>query len=179
MQIESSVVQALKNVGMPENITVVLADRDGVEPKAPYLIVQVIGTSTVGLPSKSVSHEEGNVTEKVYQVKDFDIALTFHAATRGDTHDWIQYFHSGIFSDMVDWTFTQQGLGIVECDDIMYQSQPVDGSNYKRAILNMTLRTEVLNEYKVNNINRIEVVGDLIDELAGKFGEVVVDIPFE
>lgn len=164
---------------MPLDIKPILADRDGVEPKAPYLLIQIISTSNIGLPRITSTHSEGNITESIFQTKDFDIALTFHASTSGDTHDWVQYFHSGIFSDKVDWAFSQQGLGLVECDDIMYQSQPVDGKNYKRAIMNMVLRAEILNEYTVNEMNRIEMVGDLVDELAGKTGEVVVDIPFD
>ena len=56
----------------------------------------------------------------------------------------------------------------------MYQSQPVDGRNYKRAILNMTQRAEVLNEYRVNSMKGVEVVGDMTSAT----GEVVVDMLF-
>lgn len=176
MQIEASIIQALKQVDIPlPDRKIILADRDGVEPKAPYLIIQIINTTNTGLPRRSVTHEEGILTESIFQTKDFDIALTFHATPYNDeTHDWVQYFHSGVFSDMVDWAFTQQGLGLVSCDDIMYQSQPVNGRNYKRAILNMTLRAEVLNEYRVNSVKGVEAVGDITSTT----GEVVVDMLF-
>ena len=178
MKVESSIVQALKKLDMPSDITVVLSDRDGLEPRAPYLLIQIISTSNVGTSRKSVSHEEDNVFEKVFQTKDFHVSLTFHASTGGDTHDWVQHFHTGLESDLLDWAFTQSGLGLVSLGDIMYQSQPIDGRNYKRAIIDTTLRAEVIDEYKVNPMNRVEFVGNIVDDLAGKTGEVVVDIPF-
>jgi hypothetical protein len=176
MQIESRIVEALKLIGMPSNITLVLADRDGVEPPAPYLLVQVIRTYSDNMPSISTSHKEGNQKEIILQVKDYKISLTFHADTKDGTHDWVDYFHSGIHSDLVDWAFTQQGLGLVSSDDIIYLSQPVDGVNYKRAVMDIEVRTEVMNEYQVNRLDRFEAVGTLVDASIGEFGEVVIDV---
>lgn len=178
MQLEKSIVRALKSIGMPTNITNILSDRDGVEPVAPYLIIQVVDEENIGLPRKSISHEEGDVKESLFQTKDFNITLTFHASTSGDTFDWVTYFYSGLLADVYDWAFTQEGLGLVEFSPLMYQSQPVDNKNYKRAIVSIKFRSEVMNGYAVNPMNRLELTGDLVDSLAGKFDEVVVDIPF-
>lgn len=176
MLIESLVINALKGVGMPPDITPVLADRSGVEPAAPYLLINIISTTSIGLPTKSVSHKDGDVNENIFQVKDFLVSLTFHASTKGNTHDWIQMFHTGIFSDLVDHAFTQQGLGIVDCKDIMYQPSPVDGKNYKRAILDITLRAEVQDKFIVNNITGIEMKGFFTSEgVEGTTGNVVVN----
>lgn len=163
---------------MPERVTCILADRDGVEPESPYLIIQIISTTNINLPRKTVVHEEGDVKESLFQTKEYDIALTFHALSTDEIHDWVQYFHEGLFSDSVDWAFTQQGIGIVSDGGLMYQSQPVNGTNYKRAILNITLRAEVLNQYTVNAMKGIEVVGDIVDSIAGKTGEILVDVDF-
>lgn len=179
MQVEQSVIQALKNVGMPEEITPILSDRVGVEPNAPYLIVQIVSTHNVALPRVTTYHEDGNVTESIFQVKDFNFSLTFHADARSPVHDWVQYFQTGLTdSDLVSWAFSQQGLGIVRDDGIMYQSSPVDTVNYKRAIMNITFRAEVLQEYIVNNMSRIVFEGSLEDSIAGRFGEVVTDTTF-
>ena len=178
MRVEAAIIQALKLIDIPPEISIVLADRDGIEPKAPYLIIQIISTTNIGLPRKTVTHEENIIRETVFQTKEFDVAFTFHADTKGITHDWAQDLHTGIFADVCDWAFTKQGLGVVSCDDIMYQSQPVDGLNYKRAIMNMVLRAEIESDYIVNEMTRVNIEGQLIDDLAGKFGEVVVDIPF-
>ena len=92
MKIEKCIIQALKNVDMPQTILPILADRDGVEPKAPYLIIQIITTTSVGTPRKVVSHTEDNVVEAVFQLKEFDIALTLHTDTSGVELDWFEYF---------------------------------------------------------------------------------------
>lgn len=178
MQLERSIVQALKYIEMPTNITPILSDRNGIEPKAPYLLIQTITTTNIGTASKSVVHEQGDVTETIIQTKDFNVALIFHADTSGDTLDWVNRFHTGLSSDLYDWAFSQQGLGVVSWDDIVYQSAPVDGKNYKRAIVGMTFRSEIVDKFTVNEMNRVEFVGDIVDELAGKVDEVVVDIPF-
>jgi hypothetical protein len=85
MQIETSIINALKLIGMPENITPVLSDRSGVEPRAPYLLLNVISTSNIGLPRKTINHILDNKVESLFQVKEFLISFTFHAETKGDT----------------------------------------------------------------------------------------------
>lgn len=178
MEVEKAIIRALKNIGMPSDIIPILADRDGVEPRAPFLIIQTISTTKIGTPTRGVTHKEGNVVETLYQLKEFDYALTFHASTSGDTHDWVQYFSDGLSSDLLDWAFVQEGLGIVHAGEVMYQPSPVQGVNYKRAILNITFRSEVSNEYVVNNFSGIGVSGSAIDPIAGKIGEINVDIDF-
>lgn len=164
---------------MPPDITPILSDRSGVEPAAPYLLINIISTTSIGLPTKSVSHKDGDVNENIFQVKDFLVSLTFHASTKDNTHDWVQRFHTGVFSDLVDYAFTQQGLGIVDCKDIMYQPNPVAGKNYKRAILDMTLRAEVQDKFTVNNMTGIEVEGFFTSEgVEGTTGNVVVNEDF-
>lgn len=178
MKIEKCIIQALKNVGMPQTILPILADRNGIEPKAPYLIIQIISTTSVGTPRKTVNHTEDNVVETSFQLKEFDIALTLHTDTSGVELDWFEDFHSGISSDMVDMSFSQQGIGILSEDGIMYQSSPVDGKNYKRAILNMTVSAEVTNEYRVNALKGVEVEGKETDTSGVSIGEVNVNVDF-
>lgn len=161
MQVESSIINALKNIGMPSNITPVLSDRSGVEPPAPYLLINIIDTRSIGLPYKSVSHKLGNKTERLFQVKEFYVSFTFHAEGKSNTHDWVQRFHTGLMSDLFDHSFSQQGLGLVKSDGIMYQPSPVDGMNYKRANIDITFRAEVLDEFNVNSVDKVTVTGDL------------------
>lgn len=171
MQIEKAIIQALKGVGMPSNIIPVLSDRTDTEPPAPYLLITIIDVSTVGLPRRTVYHRGADRVESIFQVKDYRVSFTFHASVKDDTHDWVQHFHTGMFSDMVDYAFSQQGLGIVNCDTITYQSQPVSGVNYKRANMDMTIRAEVLDSFTVNNIDRVKVIGEIVDSF-GSFVEV-------
>lgn len=161
MNLEVSIINALKLVGMPVDITTMLADRDCVEPKAPYMMIQIIDVHNIGLPRKIVYHENGDVKESLFQTKEYNIALTFHASTKGSTLDWVDNFHTGLMSDMVDWAFSQQGLGLVRDNGIMYQSQPVNGKNYKRAIIDITLRAEVHGKFDVNPLSKVTITGYL------------------
>lgn len=161
MQFETAIINALKFIDMPPDIIPIFSDRDGVEPRAPYLLINIINTSNVGLPRKSVSHSLSNTVETIFQVKEIYVGLTFHASTIGNTHDWVQHFDTGLQSDMYDWAFTQQGLGLVESDGVMYQPQPISGKNYKNAIINLTFRSEIIDDYFVNGISRVSIVGNL------------------
>lgn len=175
MQIEKAIIQALKGVGMPSNIIPVLSDRTDTEPPAPYLLITIIDVSTVGLPRRTVYHKDGDKVESLFQVKDYRVSFTFHASVKDDTHDWVQHFHTGVFSDMVDYAFSQQGLGIVNCDTITYQSQPVSGVNYKRANMDMTIRAEVLDSFLVNDVYTSSVKGYLKDSQTDI--EVITELP--
>ena len=160
MNLEVSIINALKLVGMPAGITTMLADRDCVEPKAPYMMIQIIDVHNIGLPRKIVYHENGDVKESLFQTKEYNIALTFHASTKGSTLEWVDNFHTGLMSDMVDWAFSQQGLGLVSDNGIMYQSQPTNGKNYKRAIIDITLRAEVHGKFDVNPLSKVTLFED-------------------
>lgn len=178
MEVEKAIIRALKNIGMPDDIIPILADRDGVEPRAPFLIIQTISTTKIGTPTRSITHKEGNVVETLYQLKEFDYAFTFHASTSGSTHDWVQYFSDGLTSDLLDWAFVREGLGIVHAGEVMYQPSPVQGENYKRAIINMTFRSEVSNDYVVNKFSGIGVSGIITNPEESGLGEISVDVDF-
>ena len=178
MQVEAAIVQALKNIGMPSppnSIAVILSDRGGVEPNAPYLLINIISTTNIGLPTKSTQILNNNKVERVFQVKDFYVGFTFHAEAKSSTHDWVQRFHTSLMTDSVDWAFSQQGLGLVDSGDIMYQPQPVDGKNYKRANIDITFRAEVLDEFIVNDIARVNIEGSFNIDGYGTIGSVIVD----
>lgn len=161
MVFENAIIQALKHIDMPVNIIPILSDRSGVEPPAPYLLINIISTTNIGLPRRTVSHGLGEAREYLFQVKDINVSFTFHAESKSDTHDWVQHFSNGLFSDSFDWAFSQQGLGIATSNDIMYQPQPVDGKNYKRAILDITFRSEILDDFKVYSLDKVVVDGVL------------------
>lgn len=159
MQIESSIIQALKNLEMPTNIIPVLADRGGVEPRAPYLLINVINSTNIAMPTKSVTHSLTSKTESIFQVRDYYVSFTFHADAKDPVQDWIQSFYTALYSDIVDYAFSQQGLGLVDSENIMYQAQPVDGKNYKRAIMNITFRAEIQDSFTINALNSVEYEG--------------------
>ena len=177
MQVEAAIVQALKDIGMPSppnKITIILSDRSGVEPAAPYLLINIISTTNIGLPTKSTQILNNNKVERVFQVKDFYVSFTFHAEAKSSTHDWVQRFHTSLMTDSVDRAFSQQGLGLVDSGDIMYQPQPVDGKNYKRANIDITFRAEILDEFFVNDIRQVTVEGIFNTELQDNIADIII-----
>ncbi len=157
MRVETAVINALKGIGMPSRITPILSDRDGVEPSSPYLLINIISVLDKNVPRRTVSHEEGNKVERVIQTKDYLISFTFHIKSNDPVHDWVQRFQTGISSDLYDYAFAQQGLGLVTTRGIMYQPSPVQGENYKRAIIDIVFRAEVVEAFFVNDIKKVTI----------------------
>ena len=177
MQVEAAIVQAFKDIGMPSppnKITIILSDRSGVEPAAPYLLINIISTTNIGLPTKSTQILNNSKVERVFQVKDFYVSFTFHAEAKSSTHDWVQRFHTSLMTDLVDRAFYQQGLGLVDSGDIMYQPQPVDGKNYKRANIDITFRAEILDEFYVDDIRQVTVEGILNTDLQDNISDIII-----
>lgn len=180
MQIERAVINALKAIDMPPSITPILSDRNGVEPSSPYLLINIISVIDKNIPRRTVSHEKGNKVERVLQTRDYLISFTFHASANDDTvQDWIHRFQTGISSDFYDYAFAQQGLGLVATRGVMYQPSPVQGKNYKRAIIDIVLRAEVVEAFIVNDIKKVTIKGHLIDSLAGHFDDVVSTVDYD
>ena len=171
---ETLIVNALKTIGMPSNVTVVLSDRNGIEPNAPYLLINVYNIFNVGLPRKLTYHKKDNVVERMYQVKDIVVSFTFHALANDVVHDWVDRFHHGLSSDLFEYAFAQQGLGIVRYDDIRYQNNTHDTLNYKRAIIDVTFRTEVSDEFTVNSVEQVNIKGNIVNS----YDDVEVDIDY-
>lgn len=184
MEIEKLVIYALKNTDCPlydkllnpKGIIPVIAALDQPEPRSPYLLIDKINTRKIGLPYKSISHTDGNTKEHIFQVKEYLIGLTLHATTKDISQEWIRHFENGIHSDMYSYAFTQQGVSLVSSDDLMYQFEPVSGTAYKRAILNLTLRTEVEDDFEVRELRAVELQGNIKDSLKIDTGDILIEI---
>ena len=161
MNIENQIINALKSIDLPPKLTLVLADRSGVECCSPYLLIQTISDWTNSLSRNTHSHSATTSTERIYQTEFHNFSFTLHDSTNGTAHDWFKRFHRGLNSDFYQYAFEQQGLGIKDFDTILYQPSPVDGTNYKRAILNITFSLEICEEFTVNTIKRVNITGDL------------------
>lgn len=169
MEIEKAVLFALRETDFPEynkltnpnGVIPVIANLDQPEPRAPYLLIDIINTTKIGLPYKSVINNGIDIKEHIFQVKDFYISLTLHATTKDISQEWFKHFENGVHTDMTDWAFTKVGLALVESEDIMYLSQPISGVSYKRAVMNITLRAEIQEAYKVNFIESVKIDGEI------------------
>ena len=183
MNIEKLVIYALQDTDCPiydkdlnpVGIRLVIASLKQTEPAAPYLLINTINTRKIGLPYKSTIHEESNVREHLFQVKEYLVSLTLHAKSNDIAQEWFKYFENGIHSDMNDWAFTKQGLSLVSATDIMYQHTPVSGVPYKRAVIDLTLRVEVQEDYKVFAVDRFNITGSTSTTDGVDSGNIVID----
>lgn len=184
MQIEKSIIYALKDtdcplydpITRPDGIIPIIANLDQPEPREPYLLINIINTTKIGLPYKSVVNDGVNIKEYIFQVKDFYVGLTLHTTTKSEFQDWFNHFENGVHSDMVDWAFYQQGLALVESEAIMYQPLPISGTAYKRAIMNITLRAEIQEAYMVKDIRQVEITSNLTNSLSIDTGDVYINV---
>lgn len=161
MIFETALINAFKRIDFPKRCTIILSDRNGVEPPAPYMMINIIDQWNIGTPRKTYINTATNQTEGIFQVKDVNISLTLHALATDEMQDWFERFQVIIDSDLVQWAFAQEGLSIAINEDIVYQSIAVDNKNYKRAILDLTIRSERYEEVTVNTIRAIDIEGSL------------------
>ena len=108
MNIEKQIINALKSIDLPPNITLVLADRSGVEPKAPYLLIQTISDWTNSLSRNTHSHSASTSTERIYQTEFHNFSFTLHDSTNGIAHDWFKRFHRGLNSDYYQYALNNK-----------------------------------------------------------------------
>lgn len=160
MRVETDIVEALKMCNLPKELTLVKSDRDGATPKTPYLLIDILDSRGIGMSSKTYTE----VSEVIRQVKEYDVSLVFQLQATSDIQDWLHWFYNGIESDFINYAFEQQGYGVCYYEDIKYQPNPVNGLNFKRAILDITLRTEETTEYQVNQITDVDYLGILENE---------------
>ena len=76
MDIEKLVIYALKDTDCPlydkilnpTGIIPTIASLNNPEPRAPYLLINIVNTRKIGLPYKSTTHKSNDVREHVFQV---------------------------------------------------------------------------------------------------------------
>ena len=183
MNIEKLVIHALEDTDCPiydkttkpYGITFVIATLKQTEPRAPYLLFNVVSHRKIGLPYKSIIHNKDNIKEYVFQVKEYTLSLTLHAKKDDPAQEWFRHFENGIHSDLIDWAFTKQGLSLVSATDILHQFQPISGVPYKRAIIDLTLRVEVQEAYDVKPLNRVNIEGTIGDKHSPNVTTITID----
>lgn len=164
MIFETALINAFKRIDFPKRCTIILSDRNGVEPSAPYMMINIIDQANIARSRKTINNTKDNQTEGIFQVKELDVSLTLHALATDDMHDWFERFQVISESDFVQWAFTQEGLSLVDIKDIVYQNISVNNKTYKRAILDLTIRSERYEEVVVNTVKRLSIQGNLTNK---------------
>lgn len=174
MLYETAIINSLKMIKQPNNLINILADRNGVEPQAPYCLITLLPVNNIGLPYRTSTRKDGMEVETVIQVKELQCSLTFHMSATDQLQDYVEKFHMGLGSSFYQSAFVANGLGIFDYTDIVYQSLPIDGNNYKRAIIDIYFRFERIEDFYAPFITGIETKGNLgfTDE------DVVSDLDF-
>lgn len=161
MKFESAIIKSLQTC-LP-SFKFILADRNGIEPAAPYCLVTIIDVINRGKPYLTTASKDGVEIEQITQNKIVNFSLTLHTTAIDPQHDDFERFHIGLGSTFVASTFYGNGLGITEYSDIIYQSTPVNEISYKRAILDISLFCSRTEEYHSPFIKVIETHGELVD----------------
>ena len=159
MLYEKKIVDSLKLLQQPTQITNILADRTGVETCAPYCLITLLPVRNVGIPYRTSTRKDGQEVETVIQTKELQASLTFHLEGSSVLQDYVETFHLGLGSSFYQSAFAVNGLGIFDYTDIVYQSLSVDGKNYKRAIIDIYFRFERNDNFYAPFIDKVETKG--------------------
>ena len=157
---EQRIVSALKII--QPNILFILAHRNGVEPNPPYCLITMMDTVNIGQPFLTSSTKDGREMEVVSQMKEVNVSFTFHASATDSIQDTVDIFHLGLGSSFYISAFAINGLGVVDYTDIKYLENPVDSTvMYKDAVIDITFRTERIEEFYAPHIKEVETKGHL------------------
>lgn len=163
MAIEDQIYNALDALLPTNRIKLVIEGSSGTEPTSAYALIARIDKRRIGQAFKTHSTRAPNGGEVITQTFEYDMSITFHMRPDDvETSDLVDLFNLGLSSSHYVFTFAEQGLSLVRHDHLRSLILPVDGTrNYKRLIQDITVRTNVTNDFSANNIKEIYTNGDL------------------
>lgn len=159
MLFEKRLISALEKV--EPSILYILADRNGVEPAAPYCLVSILNKRKIGKASKNISTTTR--TQTTNQAVQIIYRLTLHALGTDEIQDTFETLHESFESDDTVFKFYEQGLGVSTVSDITYTSAPVDTVIYKRSTFDITVLSNRLEDFYADEIKEVSVNGELTD----------------
>lgn len=160
MLFEQRLIAAIETLA--PSIKFILADRNGVEPAAPYCLVSILNKSKIGKSSKNFTTT--TKTETTQQAVQIVYRLTLHALATDIAQDTFETFHEDLESDNATFKLYEQGLGIQSLSEITYTSAPVDTTIYKRATFDITTLSNRINDTYVDEITDVSVTGTVTDK---------------
>lgn len=159
MLYESRLISALQNID--NTFTYILADRNGVEPPAPYVLVSIINTEKIGMSERSfVSSTDVETLKQTIQIT---YRLTLHALATDVKQDDFETLYIGFESSNQIFKLFDQGLSLINVGGLMYTSAPVDTVMYKRAIFDIVCLSERSDDFFANRVSSVSTVGNLTD----------------
>jgi len=159
MLFEQRLIAALEST--EPTIKYILADRNGVEPAAPYCLVSILNKTKIGKASKNITTK--TKTQTTNQTVQVIYRLTLHALGTDPIQDTFETLHEGIESEDAIFKFYEQGLGVNFVSDLNYTSAPVDAVIYKRATFDITVLSNRIEDFYADEITDVSVTGALTD----------------
>lgn len=159
MLFESKIIEAL--ISIAPDFNYVLADRDGTEPAAPYVLVTLFPSRKLGKANTlNISLDGREIVQQDLQVI---FRLTLHAKATDPTQDQFEDVNHCLASTESLYAFYQQGINISNVSDLIYTSAPVNAEMYKRASFDITCLTNRISVVGVPDIRYVSVDGKILD----------------
>lgn len=176
MLYESNVIGALKAIDNTNKY--VLADRNGVEPEAPYVLVSILNQKEIGSSDKNLtSKTKTQVISKTIQLV---CRLTLHALATDVKQEEFESLRICIGeSDFGISNFFQKGLSVLSVGDMIYSSAPIDTVMYKRAIFDIQLLTTRTEEFVAYTINEVDLTGTLQKEDGSGTEQINLEVKYD
>lgn len=160
MLYEERIIESLEKI--EPSFVYVLADQNGVELAAPYVLVSILTSSKVGGANNNNVADNGQ--EIVQQDMRVVYRLTLHAFANDPAQDVFETMWCGLEGNAYMYELGQQGLSLVSVGDLVYTSAPVDSLTYKRANMDLTVYTNRINKFNVPELVQAEAHGKVVDE---------------
>ncbi len=159
MLYESRLISALQNID--NTFTYILADRNGVEPAAPYVLVSIINLDKVGMSERS--YISSTNVETLKQTMQVTYRITLHALATDTKQDDFETLHVGFESSNQIFKLFDQGLSLINVGSLMYISTPIDTVMYKRAVFDLVCLVERSDDFYADRVSSVSTTGNLTD----------------
>ena len=161
MIFEAPIIKVLKTLS--PSLLYILADRNGVEPKDPYVTVSVVSAQRVGRSYRySVSKTNEEIISTPYEIQ---YRVVLHAQATDTAHDIFEDMYSVMESSFAQNLFYENDLGLLYVsDEILYSSAPIDTVNYKQATFDIYCSANKTSSTHADFISDVHTKGTLIDD---------------
>ena len=159
MLFEENIVLALEKI-LPD-VLFIFAYRNHTEPQDPYCLIQQVSIYPTAQAERNTSvNKDSKPIEVVSQPTNCLFNLSFYCQSNSTLQEIARKFQMGLQSNYFQFAFSEQNLSLVNLTKIMYTSESINSTTeIKRATLQLTVSGIVYEEWEINDIKQVGVIG--------------------
>lgn len=158
MRYEANFIKAINQcLGSKKgDITVFLADRNGQEPKDPYIMVSMLPHQNVGQGEVNHVATKQGLNQSVLDSRVIPFRLTLQSRATDSSQDLFNLLRIGIDkSSQFKYYFSQNGMAVQSVSTMVFSSEPVDTVQFRRMIFDVFVGVNTLSTFKIDTIEEV------------------------